>query len=348
VNRGFGEWLEEEHPSSFLSVAPRAIFFRHLASAFPEMLDILVNTDEAAVERIARIKQALRILCLELETADVGEAPVHAMVHGWHLPPLLECLAFGEDDSERMDLGSLLDLLKPQRVQTRTTSDYAPDQPAPAAPWWRAFSPIRTTRRSDASVMTDVETSVTAFEGWHDRDAAMRASPTAHELFRSPPAGGPLGYLPAYTQSPPGRPSDSMSSRLGTPLSPADSELFEQEKARWMNRYNELTVILTQAAELTHQMGQAALEIAASPPDLRRPCRAISEHSHYASPSLSLLQQDAGGRLSAPISPVVTFRPSAMQKPQLRTHAVDPNPPFTPEDPRSIAPARIFYSAGEL
>jgi hypothetical protein len=318
------------------------------------MLDILVNTDEAAVERIARIKQALRILCLELETADVGEAPVHAMVHEWHLPPLLECLAFGEDDSERMDLGRLLDLLKPHRAQMRTTSDYAPDQPAPAAPWWRAFLPIHTARRSDASVMTDIETSVTAFEGGHDRDAAMRASPTAHELFRY---SGPLDYLPAYTPSPPGWPSDLTSSRLGIPLSPADSELFEQEKARWMNRYNELTVILTQAAELTHQMGQAALEIAASPPDLRRPCRAIgglipgtgSQHQpHYASPSLSLLQQAAHERSSAPISTVVTFRPSAMQKPQLRTHAVDPSPPFAPEDPRSIAPARIFYSAIEL
>ena len=359
MNENFAEWLKEEHPSSFLSTTPRALFFRNLAMAYPELLSILLNTDEAAAETITRVKEALRALCLEVEAAEIGEEPVHTMLREWHLPPLLECLAFGEDDSARIELGRLMQLLGPCTVQAVTTSATEPDQ-APAA-----NSP------DEAVQMTGRGTLVTAFSEWPLTDAGG-GNPTVQPLhssgvvsqpsmvsqpgtvFQTTTAGTSNDYLSVFP-SPSGRPAEG-TIRMSTSNR---TESHERHKAHWMNRYLELTEILTQAAELpqkmgpleevaTHRMGPVALdEVAISPsmaPASRPPHRpdrpyraAFQETQHqpqYAPPTLSpsLLPQEVSlARPLVNVSPAVTSGASSMQRPH--AHA------------RPITPARTSFSA---
>ena len=377
MNENFAEWLKEEHPSSFLSTTPRALFFRNLAMAYPELLSILLNTDEAAAETITRVKEALRVLCLEVEAAEIGEEPVHTMLREWHLPPLLECLAFGEDDSARIELGRLMQLLGPCTVQAVTTSATVPDQ-APAA-----NSP------DEAVQMTGRRTLVTAFSEWPLTDAGG-GNPTVQPLhssgvvsqpsmvsqpgtvFQTTTAGTSNDYLSVFP-SPSGRPAEG-TIRMSTSTPPSDAEIHERHKAQWMNRYLELTEILTQAAELTQRMGRVALEevathrmgpvaldeVAISPsmaPASRPPHRpdrpyraAFHETQHqpqYAPPTLSpsLLPQEVSlARPLVNVSPAVTSPPPPPPPPpREQPQASSMQRPHA--NARPITPARTSFSA---
>jgi hypothetical protein len=105
--------LREDHESSYLSNRARAVFFRELSVAYPELLDLMCLADDDA---IARVQQAIRFICGSIEATHERPSdhqPLYTAVHEWLVGPIVELLSFEDNSDRRKALSRLLTKLCP-------------------------------------------------------------------------------------------------------------------------------------------------------------------------------------------------------------------------------------------
>jgi hypothetical protein len=83
-----------------LSVSHRARFFRKLAAAFPELLDVICSTDARLADQIAKLQRSISFMCACIaETESNGRNKIHNLIHGWQLGPVMDLLIVGKGNN---------------------------------------------------------------------------------------------------------------------------------------------------------------------------------------------------------------------------------------------------------
>ena len=127
VNRDVGDKFDETCDLGYLSVHPEAIFYRRLANAFPELIDILcLETAEQSEERgMKRLQHALAFLCQAFQLQFVTQASEqHKAASEWHHASILRYLTLASNQ-ERLRFGSLLRLVAPSERLNHQFNWYA-------------------------------------------------------------------------------------------------------------------------------------------------------------------------------------------------------------------------------
>jgi hypothetical protein len=114
--------LREDHPFSYLSNRPRTVFFRELAFVYPELLDTMCLANDHSIHQV---QHALRFICSCIEASNnrpSDHQPLFTAVHEWLVGPVIQLLAFEDDDDSRKALSKLLTMLRPKFGASRERS----------------------------------------------------------------------------------------------------------------------------------------------------------------------------------------------------------------------------------
>ena len=90
VNSAIAPHVQESSNSSYLSQTRNAKFFRRLAAAFPELLDLVCSTDPRQTSKIAKLVWSLRFLSFCIASIKDQKGHLHTAVCFWLtacLPP---------------------------------------------------------------------------------------------------------------------------------------------------------------------------------------------------------------------------------------------------------------------
>ena len=106
------EYLEHTSAHSYLSHSPQAAFFRRLASACPEIIDVLCTVNAACIADINALRRGLAFLSSAVGHMAEADAPgLHTAIRECDLGPLACYLATKACEEARRDFGTMFALL---------------------------------------------------------------------------------------------------------------------------------------------------------------------------------------------------------------------------------------------